>query len=115
MASSWNPAKKPKKLVEQLRHLKQEIIQLSNYYFVFQGIIFTAFYNSPLEGKCRFRWLPFTLSLLVGSFNVCALFILVLKYKNILDDIDQLMVPPEGQDPSLNTLMKWKSETLPPL
>ncbi|KAL0405123.1 UNVERIFIED_CONTAM: hypothetical protein Slati_3826200 [Sesamum latifolium] len=65
------------------------MIQLANYYFVFQGVIFTTFYNSPPDVKCCFRWLPFTLSFLAGSFNIWALFTIAFKYKTTLDDIDR--------------------------
>ncbi|KAG8375493.1 hypothetical protein BUALT_Bualt10G0105600 [Buddleja alternifolia] len=74
---------------DQMRHLQKEAFQLANYYFVFQGVIFTAFYNMPSDLKCKYHWIPFTLSLLAGSLNLCALTTIALKYKMILDDIDK--------------------------
>ncbi|PIN13566.1 hypothetical protein CDL12_13801 [Handroanthus impetiginosus] len=74
---------------EHIRHLQKEAFQLANYYFVFQGVIFTAFYNTPSQVKCRYHWVPFTLSLLAGGLNLCALSTIAYQYKKTLDDIDK--------------------------
>ncbi|KAK4422307.1 hypothetical protein Salat_1813000 [Sesamum alatum] len=74
---------------EHLRHLQKEAFQLANYYFVFQGVIFTAFYSTPSTLKCHYRWVPFALSSLAGTLNLCALSNIAFKYKTTLDDIDR--------------------------
>ncbi|KAK4401146.1 hypothetical protein Sango_1220700 [Sesamum angolense] len=74
---------------EHLRHLQKEAFQLANYYFVFQGVIFTAFYSTPSTLKCHYRWVPFALSSLAGSLNLCALSTIAFKYKTTLDDMDR--------------------------
>ncbi|PIN13567.1 hypothetical protein CDL12_13802 [Handroanthus impetiginosus] len=75
---------------EHMRHLQKEAFQLANYYFVFQGVIFTAFYNMPSPIKCEYHWVPFTLSFLAGFLNLCALSTIACKYKSTLDDIDKI-------------------------
>ncbi|KAL1532450.1 hypothetical protein AAHA92_32458 [Salvia divinorum] len=73
---------------EPTRHLEKEAFQLANYYFVFQGIIFTAFYHASSHVKCDHRWVPMTLSALDGILNACALLRIALRYKTSLDDAD---------------------------
>lgn len=74
---------------EELRHLEKEAFQLANYYFVFQGVIFTAIYGEPSELKCRYRWLPIALSALAGSINFVAILRIAWKYKTTLDAADR--------------------------
>ncbi|KAL9176975.1 hypothetical protein ABFS82_01G028200 [Erythranthe guttata] len=74
---------------DQIRHLEKEASQLANYYFVFQGVIFTAFYNTPSNFKCVYRWIPFALSFIAGFLNLCALTRIAFKYKSTLDAIDK--------------------------
>ena len=73
---------------EQTRHLEKEAFQLANYYFVFQGVIFTAFYHAPSHLKCDHKWVPMTLSALAGFLNSCALLRIALRYQASLDDAD---------------------------
>ncbi|KAH6760665.1 hypothetical protein C2S52_008685 [Perilla frutescens var. hirtella] len=75
---------------EKIRHLQKEAFQLANYYFVFQGVIFTAFYSTQSHLKCVYRWIPFTLSFLAGFINLCSLLAIACTYKTTLDDIDNV-------------------------
>ncbi|PIN13565.1 hypothetical protein CDL12_13800 [Handroanthus impetiginosus] len=75
---------------EHIRHLQKEAFQLANYYFVFQGVIFTAFYNTPSPIKCEYHWVPFTLSFLAGFLNLCALSTIAYEYKSTMDDMDKI-------------------------
>lgn len=76
---------------EKLRHLQKEGFQLANYYFLFQGVIFTSFYSAPQSHlKCDFFWVPLTLSSLAGGLNLCALVGILWSYKRTLDDVDRV-------------------------
>lgn len=72
---------------ERIRHLEKEAFQLANYYFVFQGVIFTSFYHVP-HLTCNYHWFPFSLSLLAGLLNFFALLRIAMRYKSALDDAD---------------------------
>ena len=72
---------------EQLRHLEKEMFQLANYYFVFQGVIFTSFYRGPPHVKCGYVWVPMTLSIMAGILNLVALLRILLNYHSLLDDV----------------------------
>ncbi|EYU21925.1 hypothetical protein MIMGU_mgv1a018659mg, partial [Erythranthe guttata] len=72
---------------EEARHLQKEAFQLANYYFVFQGVILVAFYNTPSDLKCKFGWIPFVLSLLAGVLNLLALCVIMVKYIHKLNEI----------------------------
>ena len=71
---------------EQLRHLEKELFQLANYYFVFQGVIFTSFYRAPPRLKCGYSWIPMALSALAGFLNFFAIVRISFRYKRLLDD-----------------------------
>ncbi|KAL6296568.1 hypothetical protein ACE6H2_004710 [Prunus campanulata] len=74
---------------EQINHLQSSGFQLLNFYFVFQGVIFTSVANggSALTRSCR--WMPFTLSLSAACINLVSLVVIGRKYTSILTKRDQ--------------------------
>ncbi|KAK3212598.1 hypothetical protein Dsin_017304 [Dipteronia sinensis] len=73
----------------RLQNLQSISFQLANYYFVFQGIIFTAICNGTTSLKCQDRWFLFTISLLAALLNLVALATIGLKYINTMDEQDR--------------------------
>lgn len=74
---------------EKLRHLQKETFLLANYFFLFQGVIFTSFYSGSPR-KCAYRWVPITLSSLAGGMNLWALGEFVFSYCAMLNDVDRI-------------------------
>ncbi|KAL7166286.1 hypothetical protein ACSBR2_037042 [Camellia fascicularis] len=80
--------------IEQLERNRQEIIQklqstafqLANFYFIFQGVIFTVVSNASSSVKCQDWWFPFILSFVASALNLCALLMIRIKYKRSLDE-----------------------------
>ncbi|KAI6668502.1 hypothetical protein NL676_013460 [Syzygium grande] len=60
------------KLQKQISDLISRILRFTNFYFVFQGMIFSYFMSSSPQISCKVKWIPCTLSLLVSIFNFLA-------------------------------------------
>ena len=58
---------------QRIQTLETSIFQLANYYFVFQGVVFTVVFNGSSHVKCHFRYVVFSLSLIAAILNLVAL------------------------------------------
>ncbi|GAA0147887.1 hypothetical protein LIER_07480 [Lithospermum erythrorhizon] len=88
---------------KELQELRRDGINLVNYYFVFQGVIFTAFYSSSTSLKCHYRWLPLVLSIIAGTLNLSILTLIAIKFIKLLSSgevklLDSL-VPTSSHNP----------------
>ncbi|KAF5951135.1 hypothetical protein HYC85_009079 [Camellia sinensis] len=70
---------------ERIEKLQSTAFQLANFYFIFQGVIFTVVSNGSSAVKCDDWWFPFLLSLIATSLNLFALLVIGTKYKRSLD------------------------------
>ena len=68
---------------KEIRQTLKDIFQLSNYYLVFQGVIFTSIFGNPSPLKCQYRWLPISLSVIAGLLNLSILIKLTRKYDRL--------------------------------
>ena len=60
-----------KKQEERIRNLETKALQLTNLYFVFQGVILSTIATKSLN--CHRSWIPFVLSLIAAILNTAAL------------------------------------------
>ncbi|PIN23283.1 hypothetical protein CDL12_03996 [Handroanthus impetiginosus] len=76
---------------EQILKLEASVFQLANYYFVFQGVIFSAIIKGSHPGglNCRHFLLPFFMSFIGAALNFGSLLIIADKYKESLDQLDK--------------------------
>lgn len=75
---------------DQVLRMEASFFQLANYYFVFQGVILSAISSSSSSSiKCKYFWIPFSLSLIGAIFNLATLFAIAEKYKESLDEVDR--------------------------
>lgn len=56
---------------ERIHKLETKALQLTNLYFVFQGVILTTISTKSI--RCDISWIPFVLSLLAAILNTTAL------------------------------------------
>ncbi|KAL2236836.1 UNVERIFIED_CONTAM: hypothetical protein Sindi_0875300 [Sesamum indicum] len=76
---------------EKILKMEASVFQLANYYFVFQGVILTAIIKGSSSSlNCKHFWLPFSMSLVGAILNLSTLFIIANKYKEALNDLDEL-------------------------
>ncbi|GMQ03257.1 hypothetical protein CsSME_00049132 [Camellia sinensis var. sinensis] len=70
---------------DRIQKLQSTAFQLANFYFIFQGVIFTVVSNASSSVKCQDWWFPFILSFVASALNLCALLVIGIKYKRSLD------------------------------
>ncbi|KAL7187516.1 hypothetical protein ACSBR1_037574 [Camellia fascicularis] len=73
---------------DRIQKLQSTAFQLANFYFIFQGVIFTVISNGNSSLRCKDWWFPLILSLIAASLNLCALLMIVVKYKRSLEQQD---------------------------
>ena len=73
---------------ERVHKLETNAFQLANYYFVFQGVIFTAIFSGSSSIKCHFRLIPLLLSLTAAILNLITLFVIGKKYTKCLHRLE---------------------------
>ncbi|KAF8028505.1 hypothetical protein BT93_E1202 [Corymbia citriodora subsp. variegata] len=62
-----------KRQEERITNLINRTLQFMNFYFVFQGVIFSSIMSSSTKIKCELKWIPCALSFLVFIFNFVAI------------------------------------------
>ncbi|KAG2680997.1 hypothetical protein I3843_11G124400 [Carya illinoinensis] len=73
---------------ERIHKLETKALQVTNLYFVFQGVILTSI-SSPTHVKCHHWYVPFILSLIAALFNVVSLLGTLKKYLRYKEELDQ--------------------------
>ncbi|KAL7166210.1 hypothetical protein ACSBR2_036987 [Camellia fascicularis] len=73
---------------DRIQKLQSTAFQLANFYFIFQGVIFTVISNGNSSLRCKDWWFPLILSLIAASLNLCALLMIGVKYKRSLEQQD---------------------------
>ncbi|PON43870.1 hypothetical protein PanWU01x14_270790 [Parasponia andersonii] len=83
----------------RIHNLETKALQLTNLYFMFQGVILSTVTNKSLS--CGHSWIPFVLSLLAAILNTAALCHTILVFVKCSEELDQnledLRVMKEGQ------------------
>jgi hypothetical protein len=77
-----------KKQEEQIRSTETKAIQLTNLYFVFQGVILTSI-SSASPVKCHNRWIPFCLSLIAALLNLVSVYGTISNFLKYSKELDQ--------------------------
>lgn len=75
------------KTKERIQTLETSIFQLANYYFVFQGVVFTAVFSGSSHVKCHFRYVVLSLSLIAAFLNLVALIFTGERLVKLLKDL----------------------------
>ena len=73
---------------KRIRALEAKALQLTNLYFVFQGVILSTC-ASARSIKCHHWWIPFVLSLLAAILNLFAFYFTVDKILSCREHFDQ--------------------------
>ncbi|KAF5951152.1 hypothetical protein HYC85_009096 [Camellia sinensis] len=77
---------------DKIEKLQTTAFQLANFYFIFQGVVFTVISNASSSLKCRDWWFPFTLSFISSVLNLFALLVIAIKYKKSIDIQEENLV-----------------------
>ncbi|KAE8055425.1 hypothetical protein FH972_012265 [Carpinus fangiana] len=77
-----------KKQEEQIQNLETKAIQLTNLYFVFQGVILSSI-SSASPVKCHNWWIPFCLSLIAALLNLVSVFGTIRYFLKCSEELDQ--------------------------
>ncbi|KAB1215389.1 hypothetical protein CJ030_MR4G025321 [Morella rubra] len=78
-----------KKQEKRIHNIEAKALQLTNLYFVFQGVILSSI-SSASSVKCRHFWIPTLLSLLASALNVVALIGTLNQFLNYSEALDQI-------------------------
>ncbi|KAM1018323.1 hypothetical protein FF1_039808 [Malus domestica] len=73
----------------RINQLQSTGFQFLNFYFIFQGVIFTAIANGTSALTHSDRWIPLTLSLSAAIINLFSLVVIGGKYNRILAEREQ--------------------------
>ena len=76
-----------KKQEERIHKLETKALQLTNLYFVFQGVILSTIATKKLD--CERSWIPFVLSLLAALINTAALCHAIYCFVKCSEELDQ--------------------------
>ncbi|PON47942.1 hypothetical protein TorRG33x02_321770 [Trema orientale] len=71
----------------RIHNLETKALQLTNLYFVFQGVILSTIATKSL--LCDRSWIPFVLSLLAAILNTAALCHTILVFVKCSEELDQ--------------------------
>jgi hypothetical protein len=77
-----------KKQEEQIQNLETKAIQLTNLYFVFQGVVLSSI-SSASPVKCNHWWIPFCLSLIAALLNFISIFSTIHYFLKCSEELDQ--------------------------
>jgi hypothetical protein len=77
-----------KKQEEQIQNLETKAIQLTNLYFVFQGVVLSSI-SSASPVKCHHWWIPFCLSLIAALLNFISIFGTIRYFLKCSEELDQ--------------------------
>ena len=93
-----NPDQSEMKLIQinekqekRIQALEAKALQLTNLYFVFQGVILSTS-ASARSIKCHHWWIPFVLSLLAAILNLFAFYFTIKKIVRCREHFDQNLV-----------------------
>jgi hypothetical protein len=78
-----------KKQEEQIQNLETKAIQLTNLYFVFQGVVLSSI-SSASPVKCHNWWIPFCLSLIAALLNFISIFGTIRYFLKCSEELDQI-------------------------
>ncbi|KAH7845079.1 hypothetical protein Vadar_007027 [Vaccinium darrowii] len=95
-----------------IQSLQKGTLQLANYFFVSQAVVFTALAGDS-SLVCHDLWFPLVFTLLPGSINLYGLFLILRKYKKVIiyqqenvKEREQLAAGRAGQRISVDTALE---------